>query len=583
MFPNQDKVDLRNLILAVVLSTSILIGWQVLVEEPKRQEALHRAEQQKALQQATQQQDTLMPTITEDMRPAIESAEKVPVRKEVIAAAKRVTIDTPDLHGSVNLQGLRIDDATLADYRQTLEEDSEEVVLLSPSSAEAAYFAEFGWLPADKAMAVPNAKTQWQSDSRRLSDNQPLTARWDNGEGLNFTQSIAVKDSFLFEIEQQVHNDTANTVTLYPYGLINRRYKDDKQKFFILHEGPIGVFGEELTEISYEEARDEGKLTYKDNRGWLGITDKYWLTALIPDQTSAFTSNISYIEKDGSGRYQTDYLGKAVTIPPGETVALRTHFFAGAKKVTLLDRYGEMLNVPLFDRAVDFGMLYFLTKPIFMALHYFYGLLGNFGLAIMLLTVCIRLLLFPLANKSFVAMSQMKVMMPKIQELKERYGDDKVKLNQEIMELYKRERINPVSGCFPILLQLPIFFALYKVLFVTIEMRHAPFYGWVEDLSAPDPTNIFTLFGVLNWNPPAFMMIGIWPLLMALTMFIQQQVNPKPTDPVQASILKWLPVIFLFFFASFPVGLVIYWAWNNILSILQQLFITRRHRSLSDE
>lgn len=311
----------------------------------------------------------------------------------------------------------------------------------------------------------------------------------------------------------------------------------------------------------------------------MGITDKYWLAALIPQQNSPVSSGMNHFNRDGDDKYQVDFRGEAITIQPGETASVTNHFFAGAKKVGLLDKYGEELGLPLFDRAVDFGMLYFLTKPIFQALVWLHDLLGNFGLAIMALTVCIKVVLFPLANKSYVAMSQLKLLMPKITEIRERFPDDKMKMNQEIMELYKREKVNPASGCLPLLLQLPIFFALYKVLYVTIEMRHAPFYGWIQDLSAKDPTNIFTLFGVIPWDPPSMLHIGAWPIIMCITMIIQQRVNPKPNDPTQAAVMQWLPYIFLFMFAGFPAGLVIYWAWNNALSVAQQQFITRRHQA----
>ncbi len=559
--------DMRNLILAVVLSTSILLGWQFFVEKPKREAAVAQAEIQRQKQAASKAADPDAVLSDAAQAPA------QPAREDV-----RIALDTTAVHGSVNLTGLRLDDLALKQYSQTTQNE-EPVHVLSPVGKKAAYFAEFGWLSGSKNVAVPNATTPWQSNQEAFTAQEPLVATWDNGAGLAFEQRIEAKDRFLFGIEQRVTNRGDAPVTLYPYGLISRSYADTSKHFFILHEGPIGVFNNTLSEVSYKDLRNDKSKSYDQSNGWLGITDKYWLSALIPDQTATFNGTMKYIQPNGDERYQTDYRGAAMVVQPGETIQYRSHFFVGAKEVSLLERYGEQLQIPLFDRAVDFGMLYFLTKPIFHALTYFNALLGNFGLAILALTVCIKLLLFPLANKSYASMSQLKVLMPKITEIRERFGDDKLKMNQEIMDLYKREKVNPASGCLPMLLQLPVFFALYKVLFVTIEMRHAPFYGWIHDLSAPDPTTIFNLFGLIPWDPPSMLMIGAWPLIMCATMVIQQRLNPTPSDPVQAMVMKWLPFIFLFLFASFPAGLVIYWAWNNTLSILQQWLIQQRHKS----
>lgn len=562
--------DMRNLILAVVLSTALLLGWQYFVEQPKREEAAKQAE---IVRKEREAQQLLNPDV------AASIATQTPKsRVEQLAQDTRVTLQNDALSGSVNLRGLRIDDLALKQYFEN-PEDKNEVELLSPAGATGAYFAEFGWLSGQEGVSVPDADTQWHTTQTTLSAKEPLVATWDNGTGLAFEQRIEAKDRFLFAVEQRVTNNSAEPVTLYPYGLINRSFKDTGKHFMILHEGPIGVFDQTLTEVSYETLRSDKTKSLEQVHGWLGITDKYWLSALIPDSQRDFNATMKYTQPEGDERYQTDYRGNAMVVKPGESMTYRSHFFAGAKEVSLLETYGKQLNIPLFDRAVDFGMLYFLTKPIFHALTYFHALLGNFGLAILLLTVCIKLLLFPLANKSYASMSQLKLLMPKITEIRERFGDDKLKMNQEIMELYKREKVNPASGCLPILLQLPVFFALYKVLFVTIEMRHAPFYGWIKDLSAADPTTLFNLFGLIPWAPPAMLMIGAWPLIMCGTMVIQQRLNPTPSDPAQAMVMKWLPFIFLFLFASFPAGLVIYWAWNNTLSILQQWLIQRRHKA----
>jgi YidC/Oxa1 family membrane protein insertase len=565
--------DIRNLMIAIALSISVMLCWQIFVEQPQREAEIERTKQLKENQPV---EGTVLPNAPQETSTA--SSMELS-RDERVEQHPRVRIDTNAVHGSVNLRGLRIDDLTLASYHETPDETSPEVSLLSPAGGKDSYFAEFGWLPASQGVATPTASTEWQVEQETLTASRPLVAKWDNGAGLIFSQTIASKDDYLFAVEQQVRNDSDKPVTLYPYGLISRTYADTGQHIYILHEGPIGVFDQALTEVDYEALRDDGKQSFTSTNGWLGITDKYWLTTLIPNKEARMTASMAYLQSNGQDKYQIDYRGDAVTVNPGETITITNHLFAGAKKVALLDRYGEQLGIPLFDRAVDFGMLYFLTKPIFLALTYFNSLLGNFGLAIMLLTVCIKILLFPLANKSYVAMSQLKILMPKITTIRERYADDKIKMNQEIMELYKREKVNPASGCLPLVLQIPVFFALYKVLYVTIEMRHAPFYGWITDLSAPDPTTIFNLFGLIPWDPPTMLHIGAWPIIMCITMVIQQHFNPKPTDPTQAMVMKWLPYIFLFVFASFPAGLVIYWAWNNTLSVMQQQFITRKHRA----
>lgn len=572
MMNNTSPPDVRNLILAVCFSVAVLVGWQLLIEEPKRQEALKQAELLKKQSAHDKPADAISV-------PASQAAMKevVVTREESLKGAKRIALKTDSVHGSLNLTGLRIDDITLAKYRETIEKDSPEVPLLSPAAAHDAYFAEFGWLPADASVKTPTAETKWKTKQKTLTQATPLTATWDNKQGLRFEQTISIDEHYLFTVQQRVVNTSDKPVTLFPYGLISRIYGDESKHFYILHEGPLGVMNGELQEPEYKELREKNKIAYPQSKGWLGITDKYWLAAMIPDQTIPFEGQMSHTMKGAANRYQVDYRGAEKVIPAGDSLVITNHFFAGAKEVALLESYGAKLNIPLFDRAVDFGMLYFLTKPIFHALNYFYHLLGNFGLAIMLLTVCIKLLMFPLANKSYSSMSQLKVLMPKIAEIKERYGDDKMKMNQEVMELYKRERVNPASGCLPMILQIPVFFSLYKVLFVTIEMRQAPFYGWIKDLSSHDPTTVFNLFGLIDWQPPHMLMIGAWPLIMCATMAIQQRLNPKPTDPTQAMMMQWLPYLFLFMFATFPAGLVIYWAWNNTLSIIQQYVITRRH------
>ena len=404
-----------------------------------------------------------------------------------------------------------------------------------------------------------------------------MTLTHDNGKGLKFTRTITIDDKYMFTIDDQVTNTGAEAVTLYPYARVSRHETPPIQGFYILHEGLIGVVdGGGLQEITYQSALDNPAASFKSQNGWLGITDKYWATAIVPEQGKTFDATFLGKQSDGRDFFQTDYLMGPLSIAPGGTGQAQGRVFAGAKEVNVVDGYAETYGIPRFDRLIDWGWFYFLTKPLFYALDYFYKLVGNFGIAILIVTVIIKLILFPLANKSYVAMSRMKKLAPEMQRIKERYGDDRMRQQQAMMELYKKEKVNPASGCLPILVQIPIFFALYKVLFITIEMRHAPFFGWIKDLSAPDPTSIFNLFGLIPWEPPAFLLIGIWPIIMGITMWVQMKLNPAPPDPVQAKLFAWMPVFFTFLLASFPAGLVIYWAWNNLLSVIQQAVIMAR-------
>jgi len=487
----------------------------------------------------------------------------------------RIKIETPRLHGSIALIGGRMDDLSLPDYRETLEPDSDEIVLLIPKGAKDAYFAEFGWVPGG-GQTVPTADTVWKSDRKTLSQETPVTLTCDNGKGLKFSRTIAIDDKYMFTITQSVKNTGTSAATLFPYGLISRRSTPEVSGFYIIHEGLMGVANETLKEISYDDLKEQGQVKDTATGGWIGITDKYWLTALVPDQKAKVNSRFLFRRDNGEDLYQADYLSAAVTIAPGQTARSENRLFAGAKEVTTMDAYNEQLGIDRFDLTIDFGWFYFLTKPIFYALLYINNIVLNFGISIILLTMGIKLVFFPLANKSYTSMSRMKKLTPQITKLRERFKDDKTHLNQEMMELYKREKVNPAAGCLPILIQIPVFFALYKVLFVNIEMRHAPFFGWIKDLSAADPTSIFNLFGLIPWTPPDFLMIGIWPLIMGVSMFLQQKLNPQPTDPMQAKLFLFLPILFTFLLARFPAGLVIYWAVNNVLSMAQQWVIMRR-------
>jgi YidC/Oxa1 family membrane protein insertase len=563
----------RNLILAIVLSVTIIIAFQWFYEMPRVREA-----QQPQPQQAEQTTGTPTPSAetvpdgaVAPAAPGTETGKPAASRAEALAEGTRLPFDNGRVRGSIALQGGRIDDLTLSDYQVTIEPGSPDVTLLSPPGADATYFAEFGWVPAEGEVGVPDSDTVWQLiEGDELTPGQPVRLAWESDDGLRFERTYEVDTDYVFTVSQSVRNTTDAPLTLYPYGLISRWGTPKTLGYFILHEGPLGVFNDQLEEIDYDDLVEDGPIEFSSQGGWLGITDKYWLTALLPDQDKQLQAVFRHIVADGQDRYQVDYLEPAMTVAPGEQLSVTNRVFAGAKEVDLLDAYGEQLGLPLFDRAVDFGWFYFLTKPIFHVLHFFYQIIGNYGIAILLLTLLVKILFFPLANKSYRAMAKMKKLQPEMMRLREQYGDDKMRMNQELMAIYKKEKVNPLSGCLPIVIQIPVFFALYKVLFVSIEMRHAPFFGWIHDLSAPDPTTVFNLFGLLPFDPPHFLMIGVWPLIMGATMFLQQKLNPQPADPTQAKVLMFLPLMFIFLFATFPAGLVIYWAWNNTLSIAQQ-------------
>jgi YidC/Oxa1 family membrane protein insertase len=581
--------ETRNLVLAIVLSVAILAGWpflhQALFPAPP---APPQTAQQQTGQQAGDVPDSAgeagVPQVDEAGIPQVEGGEAVPAdaaatREDAVAAAPRVTIDTPRLSGSINLRGARFDDLTLLGYREELDADSPLIDLLQPAGGLNAYFAQFGWSPAGE-LQVPTSDSVWQADGERLAPGSPVTLSWTNDAGVTFQQILTVDENYMFTVTQRIENGSGAAVAAAPYGRIYRAGTPDVLGFYILHEGLIGVFNGVLEERDYEDIIDEpgGREQFQTTGGWMGITDKYWLVALLPDQQTPVVSSFKHTGQ-AQDRYHVNYISDPVSVAPGSAAESTGRVFAGAKETVLLDEYEEQLGVTSFDLAVDFGWFYFLTKPIFLAIHWLNEIFGNFGVAILILTVGIKLVFFPLANKSYRAMSKMKLLQPKIIEMRERLGDDKQKMQQEMMDLYRKEKVNPLSGCLPILVQIPVFFALYKVLFVTIEMRHAPFFGWIQDLSAPDPLGIFTLFGLLDYQVPGILQIfniGIWPILMGLTMYLQQKLNPPPADPIQAKIFGILPIVFTFILGTFPAGLVIYWTWNNFLSIVQQYIIMRR-------
>ncbi|MGA7487784.1 MAG: membrane protein insertase YidC, partial [Xanthobacteraceae bacterium] len=508
-------------------------------------------------------------------------------REAALNASPRVRIETPSLSGSIALKGARIDDLSLIKYRETVDPSSPPIVLLAPSGSPHPFYAEFGWSPPSGVpVKLPGPDTVWrQEGSGALSVGRPVTLVYDNGEGLEFRRTIAVDENYLFTLKDEVTNKGAAPVTLYPYALISRHGTPHTLGYYILHEGLIGVFGDKgLQEETYANIEKQKTISFTATDVWLGITDKYWAATLLPDTNMRVDAKFSAGTIGNNVKtYQTDYLGPAQTIAPGATGAVDGRLFAGAKEVSIVDGYNERLGLNKFDRLIDWGWFYFITKPLFLAMDWIYHKVGNFGVAILIVTVIIKIFFFPLANKSYASMAKMKAVQPEMMAIRERYGDDKMKQQQAMMELYKKEKINPVAGCLPILIQIPVFFSLYKVLFVTIEMRHAPFFGWIRDLSAPDPTTVFNLFGLIPWDPShlpligAFLMLGAWPLIMGVTMWAQMKLNPPPPDPTQAMIFNYMPIIFTFMLASFPAGLVIYWAWNNTLSVLQQSFIMHRH------
>ena len=567
----------RNLWIAIAVSVVILVGFQFLFPhkpDPQVREAQVREQLDVDSTAPKPSSSTQTPSA-----PGGKTAAPVANRDDALASSPRIAINTPRVQGSIRLVGGLIDDIQLQDYRETEDPKSPLIHVLNPAGSDDAYFGEFGWVAADGAgdIALPGNDTRWTADSDKLTPEKPVTLSWDNGQGLTFTRTISIDENYMFSVKQSVKNDSGKDVSLYPYGLISRRGLPHTSGYYIPHEGPVGVIDGSLKEISYKDLmEDDGTVSNKSTGGWVGITDKYWLVALAPANDESLTARFSHHSVNNTDKFQADYLGAARTIANGASASSESHMFAGAKEYNLLDAYADKYDIKLLDRAIDFGWFWFLTIPFFQILQWINHVIGNFGLSILAFTVLVKAVMFPLANKSYKSMSGMKKLQPQMTKIREQFADDRQRQQQEIMGLYKREKINPASGCLPIVVQIPVFFALYKVLFVNIEMRHAPFFGWIQDLSAPDPTTLFNLFGLIDWTPPHMLMIGVWPLIMGITMFLQQKLNPAPADPTQAKIMMFLPLIFTFMLAKFPAGLVIYWAWNNTLSILQQRYIMYR-------
>ncbi|MBF8246433.1 MAG: membrane protein insertase YidC [Rickettsia sp.] len=547
------REDFLNLILAFVFSFVILFLWNHFFPNSKVENQITQEITQKEI--------------------------NVNEQKEEDSDFPRVFFKTNSVFGSINLKGLRFDDLTLSDYQVTTEKNSENVKLLN-SDFMNKYFLELGLISDDSSLILPNNQTTWKSDKEELSENCPVTLSYKNKQ-IEVKIKISVDKHYMFNIEKSITNLSDRSFKVKSYALINKSSKsiNSQSKMSILHEGFIGTVNKKLEEKDYEKIKEEEKKSfYNTEINWLGITDKYWLTAIIPDSKFLYNGNYKFGNSNGDGRFQTDILSNTLEIAPQKNVQLNHKLFVGAKKLDLLDQYEEKYNIKLFDRAIDFGWFYILTKPIFYFLNFLYKYVGNFGISIMLLTVIIKIAMFSLSSKSHRSMQKIKLLAPEIENIKKLYANDKQKIHQETILLYKKEKVNPMSGCLPLILQIPVFFSIYKVLYVTIEMRHADFFGWINDLSAPDPSNIFTFFGLFDYQTPDFLHLGAWPIIMSITMFFQQMLNPKPADPTQAIFMKFLPLIFLFMFNNFPAGLLIYWSWSNVLSIIQQLYINKRSK-----
>jgi len=555
----------RNVIIAVILSTAILIGWSMYFENPdeaqrKRLEIQGKTETQTNIQKPETPQTTKAnPT-------------KAISRSEALKEGDRVSIENSNLAGSISLRGAIIDDIVLKNYRETLDKNSKPIVVLSPKKSDEGYFVESGWATTKSDIKVPDNNSIWQiKDGKKLTPTTPVTLEWNNREGIIFSKKIEVDNKYLFKITETIRNEKNKTIELFHYSQITKNTKPTTENFYILHEGLIGVVDKNLKEETYSTIEKEKK-TYAGKSGWFGITDKYWMSAIIPESGKSFKGEYSF-----ANSYKANFIISEPTIAnPQKSTSATLKIFIGAKEVYPIDNYTEIEKIDRFDLSIDWGWFYFITKPLFFVIDYIFKIVGNFGLAIIILTLIVRILFFPLNNYSFKSMAKMKVLQPETLRIKELYKDDVKRTQQEMMALYKREKVNPLSGCLPILIQIPIFFAVYKMLFVTLEMRHAPFFGWIKDLSAADPTTIFNLFGLIPWNPPSFLMIGVWPILMGITMYFQMKLNPTPPDPIQAKIFAFFPLIMTVMLATFPSGLVVYWTVSNVLTMAQQYYIMKK-------
>ena len=555
-------MDNKNVFVAIALSMSVLLFWGAFFETPKK--PIDPKNNQKVEQKS--EAGSIAPTINQ---PTIV---KNISREDSIKKDKRIKIENNSIVGSINLKGAQIDDISFKNHKQKVEGDK-NIIFLNPAETENGFYIETGWTSVGNKIKIPTKESVWSVKGNNiLSDNSPIVLQWNNGEGIIFEKKIELDNKYLFRITQQVRNNSNSSIDLYPYAQMTRnKVPDDIQNFYIQHEGFIGVFDDELKEDDYDDIKEK-KIVRESNEGWLGITDKYWMTAFVPEKGKNFKSTFLY-----DNGYKANYIiNEPTTINKSSTGINQLRLFVSAKEVETIDGYAADQNINKFDLVIDWGWFYFFTKPLFFVIDYLFKISGNFGYAIVLLTIAIRLIFYPLANFSFKSMAKMKAVQPEMMRLKELHKDDKVKLQQEMMALYRKEKINPASGCLPVLIQIPFFFAIYKMLFISLEMRHQPFFGWIKDLSAADPTTIFNLFGLVPWDPPSFMIIGIWPILMGASMWVQQKLNPAPADPIQAKIFAFFPLFLTIILASFPSGLVVYWTVNNILTIAQQYVIVKQ-------
>ena len=554
-------MDTKNVIAAISLSAAVIILYSLFFAPA----VVEQKDIQKDKNVNSENSSTDAPSLVQD-----EETIKIS-RNEALKENDRILFENDKIKGSISLIGSSIDDLTFKNYTNTLNGD-DNVILLNPKQSDNGYYVETGWATTSKNIDLPNSKSLWSIDgSNKLTPNSPVILSWTNSQNIKFVKEISLDKQYLFNIKQTIINSSDKTYNFYPYGQIIRNVAPEVTNFYILHEGLIGVFDDQLVEEDYDDI-EEKKYSKNAQSGWLGITDKYWLTSLIPEKDKSFRSDFDYKNKFRANFIETN----ATEVGANETKSNSIRVIIAAKEVNVIDGYAESENINKFDLAIDWGWFYFIVKPLFFAIQYFFNLAGNFGIAIIMITACIRLAFFPLANYSFRSMAKMKVLQPEMTRLKELHKEDKMKLQQEMMALYKREKVNPISGCLPIFIQIPFFFAIYKVLFVTIEMRHQPFFGWIKDLSERDPTSIFNLFGLIPWDPPSFLLIGVWPCLMGVSMWMQQKLNPTPPDPVQAKIFMFFPLFLTVILAPFPAGLVIYWTINNILTMAQQYIIIKR-------
>ena len=553
-------MDTRNVIAAISLSAAVIILYGLFFAPPPPNPDQINNEKNKIEQTGNE-----APSLDQNVEVSKIS------REEAIENEDRINFENSTVIGSISLVGASIDDLTFKKYTNTLNGD-DNVVLLNPKKIENGYYVETGWATTNKDINVPNSKSVWKLEgNNKLSPNSPVKISWTNDQNIKFVKDISIDDQYLFKVKQTIINNSEKTYNFYPYGQIIRNIAPDVTDFYILHEGLIGVFDDQLVEEDYDDI-EEKKFSVNADKGWLGITDKYWITSLIPQENRKFRTDFDYKNKFRANFIETS----ATEVGANETKSNEIRIIIAAKEVDIIDGYAENLNISKYDLAIDWGWFYFIVKPLFFVIDYFFKLTGNFGIAIILITICIRIVFFPLANYSFRSMAKMKVLQPEMTRLKELHKEDKMKLQQEMMALYKKEKVNPVSGCLPIFIQIPFFFAIYKMLFVTIEMRHQPFFGWIKDLSEKDPTSIFNIFGLIPWDPPSFLIIGAWPVAMGITMWLQQKLNPTPPDPVQAKIFMFFPLFLTVILAPFPSGLVIYWTINNILTMAQQYVIMKR-------